>query len=259
MASDVARQSAEPIIQSSARNQAAREERNRARDGTPPAEFSCPVALPPPHLRGSVPAAALTLSDAVAEMRARIAALEADLRAAIDQRARLLGLLARKPLVADETTPIEDIRRASLVINAADGRVLKDRKGGYMTPERIAELRELCEMATPGPWSFECLDAGDDEDDASGGCWQVPEPLVTPSSDGDYLNGRNAWFIAAARTALPEALDEIERLRAEVAAMRPLVAVAVDYIKDDDLGGLGLLERAVTAYDVQLAAKGGGS
>jgi hypothetical protein len=85
-----------------------------------------------------------------------------------------------------------------------------------VTPERIAELWALCDAATPGPWTFECLDAGSDEDDASGGCWQVPEPLVTASSEGDYLNGRNAWFIAAARTALPEALDEIERLRADL-------------------------------------------
>jgi hypothetical protein len=73
-----------------------------------------------------------------------------------------------------------------------------------MTPERIAELRALAEQATPGPWQ-----AIHGEGDKQG--WiSAPDATVcdmwTPNATAD--------FIAAARTALPEALDAIERVRA---------------------------------------------
>lgn len=73
-----------------------------------------------------------------------------------------------------------------------------------MTPERIAELRKLCEAATPGP--------------------MVVSVLIDPEMWAMGVQGGNAWlsefrkfedakFYAAARTALPEALDEIDSLR----------------------------------------------
>lgn len=52
---------------------------------------------------------------------------------------------------------------------------------------------------TPGPWTAECMDADTD-------CWQVPEPLVSCGSDGDYLNEANARLIAAA----PDLLEVVE-------------------------------------------------
>lgn len=69
-----------------------------------------------------------------------------------------------------------------------------------MTPERIAELRALAEKATPGPWKFSGADA---------------RTQGWVSSDNDTicdLWSPNGEFIAAARTALPEALDAIERV-----------------------------------------------
>ena len=60
-----------------------------------------------------------------------------------------------------------------------------------MTPERIAELRALANAATPGPWEPRWL--------------QYPDCTIA-------LGSEDAAFIAAARTALPEALLEIERL-----------------------------------------------
>ncbi len=75
-----------------------------------------------------------------------------------------------------------------------------------MTPERIAELRALAEQATPGPWRF------------SGTSDLTPKGWIsTPQDDICDLTGagapHDAAFIAAARTALPEALDAIERVR----------------------------------------------
>jgi hypothetical protein len=64
------------------------------------------------------------------------------------------------------------------------------------------QVREVCDKATAGPWS-QILD-GDDR-------W-----FIEADSDEEVarrLNENNADFIALARTALPEALDEIERLR----------------------------------------------
>ena len=80
-----------------------------------------------------------------------------------------------------------------------------------LSDERIAEIRERCDKATPGPWSV---------DEESGDVW-VPSiwrsvaiiedldlPLVNPAAD--------RAFIAAARTDMPDLLDEVERLRALV-------------------------------------------
>jgi len=75
-----------------------------------------------------------------------------------------------------------------------------------MTDDRIKQLRALCEAATDGPW-----------DSARDGVWRwygdnsecVAGHLTNPMAP-------DAAFIAAARTALPEALDDVERLRAQV-------------------------------------------
>ena len=77
-----------------------------------------------------------------------------------------------------------------------------------LSDERIAEIRERCDKATPGPWSV---------DEESGDVW-VPSiwrsvaiiedldlPLVNPAAD--------RAFIAAARTDMPDLLAEVERLR----------------------------------------------
>jgi hypothetical protein len=76
--------------------------------------------------------------------------------------------------------------------------------GERLTAERVAELRALCEAATPGPWRAD------------------PEPVDAPGwvSAGDrhepvaevYGGTHNAALIAAARNALPDLLDEVERL-----------------------------------------------
>jgi hypothetical protein len=71
-----------------------------------------------------------------------------------------------------------------------------------MTPARIAELRALADAATEGPWVHTM--------DPSGFATFGPagRSLFEPTIDA--VN--NAAFCAAARTAIPELLDEVERL-----------------------------------------------
>jgi hypothetical protein len=82
-----------------------------------------------------------------------------------------------------------------------------------MTPERIAELRALAAAATPGPWTYQERESnglrttrwvrGNNSE------WVADLPgAIHLQRDKE----QDAAFIAAARTALPEALDEIERL-----------------------------------------------
>jgi len=101
-----------------------------------------------------------------------------------------------------------------------------------MTPERIAELRRLCGAATPGPWKcwgvwgpvkgtdFMAVSRIGPEAPEWAGI--VADPLYPPNADF-YAKREDAEFVAIARTALPEALDEIERLRAENERLRGLL------------------------------------
>lgn len=89
-----------------------------------------------------------------------------------------------------------------------------------MTPERIKELRTICDAATPGPWS---VSFGEDEIGSMVyGLEEVEEFTSRDSLDFQQVNAD--WsFIAASRTALPEALDEIERLQARVEELDALL------------------------------------
>ena len=74
-----------------------------------------------------------------------------------------------------------------------------------------AALRELCENATKGAWyAWKSCNPGCDD--------------VFTTSRGLYIainvDKPDAAFIAAARTALPGALDEIDRLRKENATLK---------------------------------------
>lgn len=97
----------------------------------------------------------------------------------------------------------------------------------------IKKLRELCEKATPGPWE-----------------WQYSEKWGTSVFNDTlgvitaYTNERgnpditiaeeDLEFIAAARTALPELLDEVEMLRKENQEMvREGLAADVEIVKEN--------------------------
>lgn len=84
-----------------------------------------------------------------------------------------------------------------------------------VTAERLSEIAALCEAATPGPWRQDCQ------------IRVVAGPDSNPTDIIDYdhaLHGEppsaseiaDLAFIAASRTAIPELLAEITRLRADL-------------------------------------------
>ena len=74
-----------------------------------------------------------------------------------------------------------------------------------MTPDRIKELRALCDAATPGPWMKERPNGVGSADD-----------MICFIDISSFNRDQDAAFIAAARPALPEALAEIEKLRLDL-------------------------------------------
>ena len=110
-----------------------------------------------------------------------------------------------------------------------------------MTEERIAELRNLCEAATPGEWrwhqtdgSLLCLSGPDEEQNAVLGiaickaCRERGAPCLGP-------DGTDAAFIAAARTALPELLDALDKAERDLRQLAELQAEHRREIEDKEL------------------------
>ena len=87
-----------------------------------------------------------------------------------------------------------------------------------MTPFDVPAARALCDAATKGPWTSRHRHCDGDprhDDEMSGLGLEVdgpPEPMLR----GQFERAADAAFIAASRTLLPAALDEIERLRKEL-------------------------------------------
>lgn len=80
-----------------------------------------------------------------------------------------------------------------------------------MTADEIAKLRELCAMATPGPWEAVTCREGKHHIHAPEG------PAVDEIATFWGRFATDVEFCAAARTGLLSALNEIERLRNELA------------------------------------------
>ena len=110
------------------------------------------------------------------------------------------------------------------------------------TPLPLAELpalRALAEKATPGPWRQHLVDDTTVIDEAGNTVAQT-FPDGGLDDDVDFATDteqreHDAAFIATARTALPAALDEIERLRAENEKLRE----ALTKIVRTEVTGLG--------------------
>ncbi|MFW3473599.1 hypothetical protein ACN24M_20260 [Streptomyces microflavus] len=85
-----------------------------------------------------------------------------------------------------------------------------------MTPDREQEIRTREQAATPGPWESD----GAEIYGTLGGVLMIDlwvgEALVTGDLEQSYAN---AAFMAAARSAVPELLAEVDRLRARVAEL----------------------------------------
>lgn len=104
-----------------------------------------------------------------------------------------------------------------------------------MTEQRIKELRELCEAATPGPWARN--EQGEEEYDDIGSAQNGHHVAYVGSTDA------NAKFIMEARTAVPELLDENERLHAELAK--------AEHYRDFNAAGCADLENQLAAAQAE--------
>jgi hypothetical protein len=90
-------------------------------------------------------------------------------------------------------------------------------------PLDLPELKRLCDAATEGPWCYEPHgDTGqygvgvilDDDENHVNGLNENTDLLVSESVAVEVNRQPDAAFIAAARTALPDLIAEVERLTA---------------------------------------------
>ena len=106
------------------------------------------------------------------------------------------------------------------------------------------QLRALADKATPGPWeAFH----GDIWTDTHGF-------LLSPG-----LDDRDAAFIAAARTALPQLLDQLDQAEARIQAARNVLDAEERSMADLDLGACGIGDgwsAAVSVSDIRRALEG---
>lgn len=86
-----------------------------------------------------------------------------------------------------------------------------------MTPEMTLDIEPIkarAESATPGPWYHQQTFSG--QHFVGAGPSDAPTPLAL--MHGSFAEqSRNAAFVTAARTDIPELIAEVERLRAELA------------------------------------------
>ena len=90
------------------------------------------------------------------------------------------------------------------------------------TPEEIQRLRALCDAATDGPWDasdpamgyVQIMGGFDGDADDNGACVFISTHVADIIDNRDEI--ANMDFIVAARTVLPAALDEIDRLSASL-------------------------------------------
>lgn len=126
-----------------------------------------------------------------------------------------------------------------------------------MTDADIKRLRALCEAATPGPWTAQTVCDTDSDDWCAVGpthLYADDDPAV---DDGDPHPAAeaDAAFIAAARTALPALLDEVEGLRAEGKETQHDKEQAVLVFRKDRDRSEKLRDEALLALDTAQAER----
>lgn len=118
-----------------------------------------------------------------------------------------------------------------------------------MTDEDIKRGLALCEAATPGPWFKDQKTVwAQTEDLSQNRFWATVS--ASPSACSAEEKDATAAFIAAARTLLPEALRELERLRRVERAARNLharIEQGIRLVDLDDVRDTGPLCEALRA------------
>ena len=84
------------------------------------------------------------------------------------------------------------------------------------TREGRDQLRALTDAATEGPWEAGEPRGWGDNDEPQSDIATPAGPLTWDDHSGEVFKPADAAFIAAAREALPQLLDEVERLSALV-------------------------------------------
>lgn len=128
-----------------------------------------------------------------------------------------------------------------------------------MTEERKTELRELAERATAGKWEVGAMNSNPNDFTVfvADGMEYHQGGVILNQLDicrrMDGPNGRNnAEFIAAARTAVPELLDDVERLRARIERLESVCQQARIALEQHASGEPALLYPAIKALDAVL-------
>lgn len=108
-----------------------------------------------------------------------------------------------------------------------------------MTDDLIARAKAALEGVTEGPWRASLLDGIDYEDGSScirGGVYPDERGSTPVFLTSGGIDRRDARFIAASRTLVPELVAEVERLRG---ALDGLAARWTDELAEDNTNGYG--------------------
>lgn len=102
-----------------------------------------------------------------------------------------------------------------------------------MMEERIAQLEALCQAASEGPWSWIEPDRGE--------LWSIEPDICKFGIEANYYpvageapTEDDARFITEARTALPELLAEVRRLREEKSRLWAFVDEVAEMAERDN-------------------------
>jgi hypothetical protein len=98
------------------------------------------------------------------------------------------------------------------------------------------QVREVCDKATAGPWKHVYVPGRRTPGwpGEPGNHRLVPNGHMWAPIDAHDPDSEDAAFIAVARTALPEALDEIERLRTALERAVDLLIIVPRDTDDED-------------------------
>jgi len=99
-----------------------------------------------------------------------------------------------------------------------------------VTAEQLAEWRALAAAATEGPWLAHPAMADQPAEISAPNFNGMHEPML------DLLSTEDAAFIAAARTAVPALVAEVERLREESVKALAVVKLATDAMRMHEIG-----------------------
>lgn len=122
-----------------------------------------------------------------------------------------------------------------------------------MTDERLDEIQERADAATPGPWRMSEYDPAEVWADRDPAGWDAFFIATTDRNMGDP-NIADAEFIAHSREDVGELLAEVRRLRAELAARpEPIGYVAA---RPSECGWLSTTDSFATSAEAAEYAEG---